>query len=132
VHSNRRVDAENSKRGLERGDDDDPTTNSEEASQYTGHRSGQQHCHNQAQQFHIRDCIIWRMSEPCIRHLFLVIALLVLTAVGNAQSQRTEHTFGLDHPDERPDATLADVAWLVGSWSGEEIREEKLVYRCRD
>jgi hypothetical protein len=36
-----------------------------------------------------------------------------------AQSQRTEHTFKLDDPDSRPTATLADVSWLVGNWSGE-------------
>ena len=51
--------------------------------------------------------------------LFFVIALLAFAGTGNTQSQRTEHTFGLDDPDERPAATLEDVAWLVGSWSGE-------------
>jgi hypothetical protein len=51
--------------------------------------------------------------------LFFVIALLALAGFGNAQSQRTEHTFGLDDPENRPTATLEDVAWLVGSWSGE-------------
>ena len=36
-----------------------------------------------------------------------------------AAEPRTEHTFKLDDPDARPEATLADVAWLTGSWAGE-------------
>ena len=46
-------------------------------------------------------------------------ALLSVTSVATAQSQRTEHTFKLDDPEARPEATLADVAWLTGSWAGE-------------
>ena len=45
--------------------------------------------------------------------------LLFITSAAMAQSQRTEHTFKLDDPDARPEATLADVAWLTGSWTGE-------------
>ncbi len=36
-----------------------------------------------------------------------------------AQSRLTEHTFKLDDPDARPQATLEDAAWLEGSWAGE-------------
>lgn len=36
-----------------------------------------------------------------------------------AQSLRTEHTYQLDDSESRPTASLADVSWLVGSWSGE-------------
>ena len=36
-----------------------------------------------------------------------------------AQSLRTEHTYRLDESETRPTASLADVSWLVGSWSGE-------------
>ncbi len=36
-----------------------------------------------------------------------------------AQSLRTEHTYQLDTPETRPAASLEDVSWLVGSWSGE-------------
>jgi len=32
---------------------------------------------------------------------------------------RTEHTYKLDDPDNRPAAALEDVSMLVGSWSGE-------------
>ena len=35
-----------------------------------------------------------------------------------AQTPNTEHTLKLDDPDARPGATLDDVSWLVGSWSG--------------
>jgi hypothetical protein len=66
VHSNRYIDTEDPERGLECGHDNDATADAEQASQDTGHRAGQQHCHDQAQQFHIRDCIIWRMSGPCV------------------------------------------------------------------
>jgi hypothetical protein len=48
--------------------------------------------------------------------------MLVLLLAGHAaltQSQRTEHTFKLDDPENRPAATLNDVSWLVGNWSGE-------------
>jgi hypothetical protein len=47
----------------------------------------------------------------------LCLALGPLTAL--AQSKNTEHTFKLDENTERLEATLADVAWLVGSWEGE-------------
>lgn len=46
-------------------------------------------------------------------------ALLLVGSAAMAQSPRTEHTLQLDDPDSRPPATLADVAWLVGSWTGE-------------
>lgn len=49
----------------------------------------------------------------------LTLALLMFAVAANAQSQRTEHTLKLDDPDARPPATLADVSWLVGSWTGE-------------
>jgi hypothetical protein len=50
---------------------------------------------------------------------FLAILLVCVTQSAFAQSQRTEHTYQLDDPDSRPAATLDDVAWLVGNWSGE-------------
>ncbi len=37
----------------------------------------------------------------------------------SAQSLNTEHTYKLDDADSRPAASLQDVSWLVGSWSGE-------------
>lgn len=44
---------------------------------------------------------------------------LLLSLQTSAQSNRTENTYRLDDPDNRPPATLADVAWLTGSWEGE-------------
>ena len=48
---------------------------------------------------------------------------LILAAAGVsgswAQSTRTEHTLKLDDPMNRPKATIEDVAWLAGSWTGE-------------
>lgn len=51
--------------------------------------------------------------------LTTVLALLFIGHTTMAQSQHTEHTFKLDDPENRPAATLDDVSWLVGNWSGE-------------
>ncbi len=53
-----------------------------------------------------------------------IISLAVLIVFGApnsvyAQSPRTEHTYKLDDAESRPPATLENVSWLVGSWSGE-------------
>jgi len=45
-------------------------------------------------------------------------ALLLCFGTAAAQSQRTEHTYQLDDPDNPPAATLADASLLVGSWTG--------------
>jgi hypothetical protein len=45
--------------------------------------------------------------------------MLGLASVAGAQSMQTEHVFKLDDPDNRPTATLDDVSWLVGSWTGD-------------
>ena len=47
-----------------------------------------------------------------------LIMLLLMANLAMAQSQKTEHTFGLDDPSKRPAATLQQVAWLAGSWTG--------------
>lgn len=60
-----------------------------------------------------------------MKHLIAVPTVMaLLTLLGGAdsalaQTQRTEHTFQLDDAETRPQATLDDVSWLVGSWSGE-------------
>jgi hypothetical protein len=57
-----------------------------------------------------------------MRDLIRLVAVLALLLAGHAtlaQSQHTEHTFKLDDPENRPAATLDDVSWLVGNWSGE-------------
>jgi len=48
-----------------------------------------------------------------------LLSLLVLANPVSAQSAHTEHTYKLDDPENRPAATLDDVAMLIGSWSGE-------------
>ncbi|MDJ0917568.1 MAG: DUF6265 family protein [Woeseiaceae bacterium] len=47
-------------------------------------------------------------------------ALLLCFASGVAESDSTadKKTFRLDDSGQRPDATLEDVSWLVGSWDG--------------
>ena len=54
-----------------------------------------------------------------ISRLMSVLLLLGLAQAATAQSPRTEHTFSLDDPDNRPAASLEEVDWLVGNWSGE-------------
>ena len=58
----------------------------------------------------------WRYTS------LITVAALIAFAVPEsvrAQSLRTEHTYKLDDPDSRPTASLEDVSWLAGSWSGE-------------
>lgn len=47
-----------------------------------------------------------------------VLALLLVPAGLVAQSQGTEHTLVLDDPSARPAATIDQVAWIAGSWTG--------------
>jgi len=48
------------------------------------------------------------------------ILVVLATPIGAAaQSQRTEHTYRLDDAAERVPASLEDLSWMVGSWSGE-------------
>ena len=58
----------------------------------------------------------WRRIIPSSIAVLVVIGFLHGLA---AQSLKTEHTHQLDDADNRPAAGLEDVAWLVGSWSGE-------------
>ena len=55
------------------------------------------------------------------RRLLVTLFLLACSASTLAQSPLTEHTFRLDDPDARPPASLRDVAWMAGSWSGEAL-----------
>ncbi len=51
--------------------------------------------------------------------LFVAVVTACLASAAAAQSRNTEHTLKLDDPDSRPPATIADVAWMAGSWQGE-------------
>jgi len=58
------------------------------------------------------------------RRMLINGAIFVLVVFGfpngaGAQSLNTEHTYKLDEAQSRPAASLKDVSWLVGSWSGE-------------
>lgn len=67
-----------------------------------------------------RSC--WRrMIDLNWRALSALLVVILGMSANNAagQSLRTEHTYKLDDPGYRPKATLDDIAWLVGSWSGE-------------
>lgn len=55
--------------------------------------------------------IYWKMSAT-------LVALLFASAAA-AQSAKTEHTLRLDDPDTRTPATLEDVSWMVGAWTGD-------------
>jgi hypothetical protein len=61
-------------------------------------------------------------GKLCIHYLRVVVLAFFLSAgaiPAFGQSVRTEHTFGLDDPENRPPATLNDVSWFAGSWTGE-------------
>ena len=51
----------------------------------------------------------------CSVHALLILSL-ALVAPGWSAEPRTEHTFTLAEGESRPAATLADAAFLVGSW----------------
>lgn len=51
--------------------------------------------------------------------LILLLGGLLLAGAVTAQSVKTEHTFKLDNVDARVPATLDDVAWMVGAWTGD-------------
>lgn len=48
-----------------------------------------------------------------------LLVLVMVSGIAAAQSPRTEHTFELDDPEDRPAATIAVASWLTGSWTGE-------------
>ncbi len=52
-----------------------------------------------------------------MRYLWMCIGMCLSTVL-LAATPRTEHTFNLAEGEQRPVATLADAAWLVGSWRG--------------
>jgi hypothetical protein len=47
-----------------------------------------------------------------------LLALLLASATAGSAEPRTEHTFGLEADETRPEATIEDAEWLVGSWTG--------------
>jgi hypothetical protein len=51
--------------------------------------------------------------------LFLII-ITAMACAGHAAAAelRTQHTFQLEADEARPDASLEDASWLVGSWTG--------------
>ncbi len=49
--------------------------------------------------------------------LFLA-AILTLSFTTFAQERLTEHTFKLKPGEKSPPATIADMAWLAGAWTG--------------
>lgn len=58
----------------------------------------------------------------------ILVGFLALTlSAGDpvfAETALTEHTFTLDEGEEPGPATIADVAWLAGSWGGEALDGE--------
>lgn len=47
-----------------------------------------------------------------------LLALLLASATAGSAEPRTEHTFGLGADETRPEASIEDASWLVGSWTG--------------
>ena len=63
------------------------------------------------------------------RQWHLAYAMFFLLLLGScarvsAQSMQTEHTYELDDAANQPAATLDEVAWLAGNWTGEAFGEK--------
>ena len=57
--------------------------------------------------------------------LLLVFSLFCLiSATALAQEKQTEHTMKLSAGQKSPSATLADMAWMIGSWKGNALGGE--------
>ncbi len=50
--------------------------------------------------------------------LLMMTVLFALSPWVQSQEKNTEHTYKLTDQSKRPPAKLADVSWLVGSWTG--------------
>ncbi len=50
--------------------------------------------------------------------LWLATACWALSLTALAQERLTEHTFKLKPGEKSPPATIADMAWLAGAWTG--------------
>ncbi|MGE0128387.1 MAG: DUF6265 family protein [Blastocatellales bacterium] len=48
----------------------------------------------------------------------LLTTVLMLSLTALAQERLTEHTFKLKPGEKSPPATIADIAWLAGAWTG--------------
>lgn len=59
-----------------------------------------------------------RNASAVLFGTFVLLTVCGFPQVANAQSAKTEHTLKLDDSESRTPATLEDVAWMVGSWSG--------------
>lgn len=53
-----------------------------------------------------------------LRLSFCLCATLLCGPLAWSAEPRTEHTYGLEPDESRPEATLDDASWLVGSWTG--------------
>lgn len=59
------------------------------------------------------------------RHSWIlgVAAVVLFGAESHGQSLQTANTYALDDPANQPAATLDDIAWLSGSWTGQAFGE---------
>jgi hypothetical protein len=48
-----------------------------------------------------------------------VVVPLIWATCALAQSPRTEHTLKLDEGEASPEASIGDIAWLAGFWTGD-------------
>ena len=50
--------------------------------------------------------------------IWIFVAMACLPGLAASAEPRTEHTYRLEPDEVRPEATLDDAHWLVGSWTG--------------
>lgn len=56
-----------------------------------------------------------------LRIILLFSTIFLFTSLAFAQEKQTEHTLKLTPGKQSPSATIADMAWLAGHWSGEAL-----------
>jgi len=59
--------------------------------------------------------------EKTIRITLLLATLLALSLTAFAQERLTEHTLKLNPGKQSPPASVADMAWMAGSWNCEAL-----------
>ena len=54
-----------------------------------------------------------------MRKLSIIVLMAMCSVQARAQSMLTENTLKLDSPENMPEASVEEMAWLTGNWVGE-------------
>ena len=56
-----------------------------------------------------------------MKHLLSLLSLCLSVGLATAQSHQTENTLQLDDPAQRAEASIDEMAWLTGRWTGQGL-----------